>query len=275
MTTCAIIGGGNIGEALIAGLIAGGLHPHDLKVANRRPERGRELTSRYGVKTFDNAAEAVWQVDVVFLCVKPNDIVGVLEQIQDTVDSNDNDTIVASLAAGVPLRAMEEVLSAGTPLARVMPNTPMLIRKGVCALAPGRHLTEEQQQELTELLSMVGSVVPVTENHLDAVTAVAGSSPAYMYLMVEAMIDSGVALGLDRETTRALVQDSFAGALAMLQETGEEPATLRANVSSPAGTTIAALQVFEEAGMRGTFYRATQACAQRCRDLYCGTPPTA
>ncbi|PRQ10684.1 pyrroline-5-carboxylate reductase [Corynebacterium sp. 13CS0277] len=272
MTTCAIIGGGKIGEALLAGLIAGGIHPHDLKVVNRRPERGRELSSRYGVKTFTDAAEAVWQVDVVFLCVKPHDISTVLESIQDAVDANDNDTIVCSLAAGYPLRAMEETLSAGTPLARVMPNTPMLIRKGVCALAPGRHLNAEQQAKLTKLLGMVGTVVPVPEKQLDAVTAVAGSSPAYMYLFVEAMIDSGVALGLDRATSRTLVEESFAGAIAMLKETGQEPATLKANVTSPAGTTIAALQVFEEEALRGTVFRATHACADRCNELSCQTP---
>ncbi|APT83942.1 pyrroline-5-carboxylate reductase [Corynebacterium aquilae] len=267
MTTVAIIGGGKIGEALLAGLVAGGVHPHDIRVANRRAERGRELSNRYGVKVFTDSAEAVWHADVVFLCVKPHHIVGVLEDIRDTIDSNDQETSVVSLAAGITLRAMEEALSAGTPIARVMPNTPMLVRKGVCALTPGRHLGAEQEAQIIKLLQMVGVVVPVAEKHLDAVTAVAGSSPAYMYLVVEAMIDSGIALGLDYATSRQLVEGSLAGAMAMLQETGQSPAELRANVSSPAGTTIAALRSLEESGVRGAFFRATDACAKRSREI--------
>ena len=162
---------------------------------------------------------------------------------------------------------MEDAVIAGTPVVRVMPNTPMLVGRGMNAIAVGRFVTPEQLADVTELLSSVGEVLPVAESDMDAVTALAGSSPAYFFLVAEALIDAGVSLGLTRPVAEKLVTTSAAGAGAMLSESGQDPATLRANVSSPAGTTVAALRELEVSGLRAAFFRATEACAKRSAEL--------
>lgn len=266
MTSIAVIGGGKIGEALISGLIASGSNPKDIHVTNRTPERGQELKETYGVVPFTENTPAVDDVDVVFLCVKPKDIVKVTEEISSAVDNNES-TIVVSMAAGIANSAIEEVLSAGSPVVRVMPNTPMLVGKGMSAVAPGRFVSEEQLEQVNELLSVIGAVRVVEESDMDAVTAMSGSSPAYLFLVAESMIDAGVNLGLTRDAAKELAVNALYGASAMLKETGEEPSQLRANVCSPAGTTIAAVRELEESGIRGAFYRAAEKCAQRSKEL--------
>lgn len=266
MSTVAIIGGGKIGEALLAGLIAGGMSPKKIHVANRRKERGQELKEQYGILPFEDNSSAADGVDVVFLCVKPKQLVAVVDEISDRVDSNDA-TIVVSMAAGVKSAAIEEVLAAGTPVLRVMPNTPMLVGQGMSAVAPGRFADEENVEQVRKLLETVGKVAVIDESDIDAVIAMSGSSPAYLFLFVEAMIDAGIGLGLPREVAKTLAIQSMYGAATMLQETGEEPAQLRADVSSPGGTTIAALRSLEESGLRGMVYRAAEAAAQRNAEM--------
>lgn len=267
MTKIAIIGGGNIGEALISGLIAGGVRPKDINVSNRRSERGKELAERFGINDYTDNFHAVEGVDVVFLAVKPYLIVDVLDEISGALTENTEDAVVVSLAAGISLSAMEEVVSAGTPLVRVMPNTPMFVGKGVSAMAAGRFAGDAELELVTELLSCVGTVVRVEERDMDVVTAVSGSSPAYVFLMAEAMIDAGVQLGLKRDLAAELATGAIEGAAAMLRETGDSPVELRAAVTSPAGTTAAAVRSLEESGLRGAFYRAMQACAERSGEL--------
>ncbi|MBP3089329.1 pyrroline-5-carboxylate reductase [Corynebacterium sp. sy017] len=266
MSSIAIIGGGKIGEALTAGLVASGVNPADIHVTNRNPQRGAYLKQTYGVVPFTENTSAVDEVDVVFLCVKPKQIISVVEEISDVVDNNTATTIV-SMAAGITNAAIEEALAAGAPVVRVMPNTPMLVGAGMCAVSPGRFVGEEQLDTVLELLRSVGSVQVIDEADMDAAVAMSGSSPAYLFLIAEAMIDAGVHLGFDRDTARELATQALYGAATMLKETGEEPSQLRANVSSPAGTTITAIRELEESGIRGAFYRATQACAQRSREL--------
>ncbi len=266
MTSIAVIGGGKIGEALIAGLVSGGVGPREIHVTNKEEGRSEYLRDTYKVVPFDDNSLACDGVDLVFLCVKPDVVLPVVEEIAEIVDNNDATTVV-SMAAGVTTSSIEEILAAGSPVVRVMPNTPMLIGKGMCAVSPGRFVSEEQVAIVAELLKAVGQVRTVKESDMDAVTALSGSSPAYLFLMVEAMIDAGVNLGLSREVAKELSVNAFYGAAAMLKETGEEPATLRANVSSPGGSTVAAIRVFEEAGLRGTFYGATEACAKRSQEL--------
>lgn len=266
MSSIAVVGGGKIGEALIAGLVASGVNPKDICVSNRSPERGQELKETYGVMPFTNNAEAVDEVEVVFLCVKPKQVLGVVEEIADVVDNNTATTVV-SMAAGITTSAIEEALSAGTSVARVMPNTPMLVGKGMCAVAPGRFLGEEQLSAVLEYLEAVGSVRVVDEADMDAVTALSGSAPAYIFLVAEALIDAGVNQGLKREDARDFAITAILGAGAMMAETGKEPSELRANVSSPAGTTIAAIRELEESGLRGAFYRAVEKCAKRSAEL--------
>lgn len=267
MTSIAVIGGGNIGEALISGFIASGMAPTDIKVTNRREERGRELEERYGVQALQDNIQAVDNADVVFLCVKPKGILDMLTEISPALDDNDNDTIVVSMAAGLSLPAMEDAVSAGTPVVRVMPNTPMLVRQGMCAIAAGRFTNEDQMTVVADLLRTVGDVRVVAESDMDAVTAMSGSSPAYIYLVAESLIDAGVNLGLTRDAAQELAVSAIHGAATMLKESGDDPTTLRAKVSSPAGTTVAALRELEESGIRGAFFRAAEACAVRSAEL--------
>lgn len=262
MTRIAVIGGGNIGEALVSGLVESGRDPQTIVVTNRSTERSKTLADTYGVGTTNDNNEAVDGADVVFLCVKPKQILGLLGEL-----SLDDDTIVVSLAAGITLSAMEEVLQAGTSVIRVMPNTPMLVGKGVSACAPGRFCTEEQMNTAKELLDAVGMTIAVDEHDMDAVTALAGSSPAYYFLVTEALIDAGVQLGLKRDVATQLAKGAAAGAGALLESSPLEPSQLRANVSSPAGTTVAALRELEESGIRGAFFRAAEACATRSAEL--------
>ncbi|MHC9589033.1 pyrroline-5-carboxylate reductase [Corynebacterium diphtheriae] len=266
MTSIAVIGGGKIGEALISGLVASVMSPKDIHVTNRNAERAQELKERYGVLTFLENIAAVDDVDMVFLCVKPQQVIPVVDEIADVVDNNTSTTIV-SMAAGVTNAMIEESLAAGSPVIRVMPNTPMLVGKGMSVVAPGRYADEDTVASLTQLLEAVGSVEVIEESSMDAVVALSGSSPAYLFLMVEALIDAGVFLGLPRDKAKNLAVSSFAGAATMLEQTGEEPAVLRANVSSPGGTTIAAIREFEESGLRAAVYRAATAAATRNSSL--------
>ena len=267
MTKIVVIGGGKIGEALISGLVNAGVAPQSITVTGRRAERGEELRERYGVRDTTDNRLAAEDADVVFLCVKPKMIVDVLGEISEAIEENDVSTVLVSMAAGVSLAAMEDALVAGSPVVRVMPNTPMLVGKGMNALAAGRFVTPEQLTQVEELLGAVGEVLTVAESDMDAVTALAGSSPAYFFLVAESLIDAGVSLGLTRDVAEKLVVPSAAGAGIMLSDSGVDPATLRANVSSPAGTTVAALRELEESGIRGAFFRATEACARRSADL--------
>lgn len=266
MSTIAIIGGGNIGEALLSGFVAADRDPTSIIVTNRTPARSAYLEQQYGVRTTDDNEAAVNGADIIFLCVKPAQIVDTLAGLSDAIDRNDSSTVV-SMAAGVSLAAMEEVVAAGTPVIRVMPNTPMLVGKGMNACAAGRHATDAQMEAVAELLRAVGQVVTVQESQMDAVTALSGSAPAYYYLVTEALVDAGVQLGLKRDLARQLATAAAAGAGAMMETTGDEPAQLRANVSSPGGTTVAALRELEESGLRGAFFRAAEACADRSAEL--------
>ena len=267
MPKIAVIGGGKIGEALIAGLIAGGVPPKDIHVANRRPERGKELVEAYGIIDFVDHQQATDGTDVVFLCVKPKDTVPVLTDLADFIDNNESDTAVISMAAGVTLKQLEDAVSAGTPVVRVMPNTPMLVGEGMNVVVPGRFVSEEQLDSIVELLGMVGDVVVTEETHMDAVTALSGSAPAYIFLVAEAMVDAGVSLGLSRDLAKRLTVGAVSGAGAMLSQPDAEPYELRSHVASPGGTTSAAIRALEEGGIRAAMYRATEASARRSREL--------
>lgn len=267
MTKIAVIGGGKIGEALISGLVASGINPKDVHVANRRAERGKELLEKYNIVEYNDVRQCVEDVDTVYLCVKPKDTLGILVEISETIDNNTQDTTIISMAAGVTLRSLEEVVPAGTPVARVMPNTPMLVRAGTCVVSPGRFIGEDQLAGICEQLRAVGDVYVIDESHMDAVVALSGSSPAYFFLFTEALIDAGVNLGLPRDLARSLAVSSAYGAGSLMRTSESEPSELRANVSSPGGTTIRAIRELEESGMRGAIYRATSKCAERNAEL--------
>ncbi|AKE40477.1 Pyrroline-5-carboxylate reductase [Corynebacterium kutscheri] len=266
MKTIAVIGGGKIGESLIVGLIKNGHNPKDIRVTNRNAERGHYLKETYQVQTSQDNAAVVDDADFVFLCVKPKQSIAVVEEIASVIDNNDS-TILVSMAAGISTAKIEEILAVGAPVVRVMPNTPMLVGQGMSALSAGKFVSKEQLSEVVDLLSSVGKVRIVDETDMDAVTAMSGSSPAYLFFLSEALIDAGVNLGLTRSAARELSVQALYGAATMLAETDEEPVILRANVSSPAGATVAAIREFEESGLRGAVYRATHACAERSAEL--------
>lgn len=267
MEKIAVIGAGNIGEALISGLVDSGVNPESITATNRSPERSQELAERYGVRTTEDNVEAVREANVAFLCVKPAQLLEVAEEISGALADSSVHTVLVSMAAGVPISAVQEAVSAaGTPIARVMPNTPMLVGKGVLAVAYGRFVDEGQRGDVEKLLLGSGDVVEVPEKHIDAVTALSGSGPAYFFLVAEALVDAGVALGLPRDLAERLACTTAEGAGAMLARE-QDPVRLRASVSSPAGTTVHAVRELEEAGLRAAFYRATEACARRSSEL--------
>ncbi|MDO4909506.1 MAG: pyrroline-5-carboxylate reductase [Corynebacterium sp.] len=268
MAKIAIIGGGKIGEALLSGLIAAEVvAPRDLWVVNRREERSAELAERYDVNTTLEAGVAVESADMVFICVKPYMVADILAQITPFLEDNAEDSVIVSVAAGLELKTLEAAVPLGTPVARVMPNTPMLVRRGVSAMARGRFISDEQASEVLRLLSAIGVALEVKEEQMAAVTALSGSSPAYYFLVLEAMIDSGIKLGLPYDVAKTLATETMAGSAQMVTETGVSPFDLRVSVQSPGGTTIAAVEELENAGLRAAFYKATQACARRSDEL--------
>lgn len=263
MATIAIFGAGVMGEALLSGLLKGDMAAGDLIVAERRPERARELSQRYGVQVVDNLAAAA-AADTVVLVVKPQDMDALLKEIGSSLKP---DALVISLAAGITTTFLEERLTAKTAVIRVMPNTPALVDEGMSAMSPGAFCTEAQMQVAGELLGAVGKVLTVPEKYQDAVTAISGSGPAYIFYVVEAMIEAGVVLGLPRATAHELVVQTLVGAATMLRETGEHPTVLRENVTSPAGTTAAALRELDDHKVRAAFVTAMEAARDRSQQL--------
>jgi pyrroline-5-carboxylate reductase len=263
----AIVGGGKIGEALLAGLIrqagTAGAGPGDIVVVERSPQRATELTARYGVAA-DDLAGAARRSRVLLLAVKPQDIGTLLEALAPHVTA---DHLVVSVAAGVPTARIEAALPAGTPVVRVMPNTPALVDEGMSVLSAGTHATDAHLDEAEALLAPVGRVRRVPEGQQDAVTALSGSGPAYFFYLVEAMIDAGILLGLPRTLAADLIVQTALGAAVMLRDSGEHPVQLREAVTSPGGTTIAAIRELERHGVRAALIAAIEAAHDRSVEL--------
>ena len=226
MSTTAIFGAGVMGETLLSGLIRAGRDVADLTITEKRTDHAARLNEKYGVSVLDNAAAAE-SADVLVLVVKPQDMHGLLAEIRDHVVPGN---LVVSLAAGITTEFLESRLPEGSSVVRVMPNTPALVDQGMAAISPGQHCTEEHLAEAEALLRSCGRVVQVPESYQDAVTAISGSGPAYIFYVVEAMIEAGVVLGLPRATSSELVGQTLFGAATMLKETGEHPTVLRERV---------------------------------------------
>ncbi|GAB06078.1 pyrroline-5-carboxylate reductase [Gordonia amarae] len=256
----AIIGGGKIGEALLAGLIQSGKQTKDLVVAEKSEVRSAEVADEYGVLVTD-VVNAVEGAQFVFIAVKPDGVTEVLRDIASVDDNGDTERVVVTLVAGLPLSRYETALQAGSSIIRVMPNTPMLVNEAMSAVSPGRYVSDDQLEAVLDLLRAVGKVMVVPEKLMDAVTAVSGSGPAYAFLLVEAMIDAGVGLGLTRAQASELAVQTIRGAGILLSESGLSPVDLRAAVTSPGGTTAEAIREFEAAGFRHGVYQAMRACA--------------
>lgn len=262
----AFLGTGKIGEALLSGLLRAGTDPADVLVTARRPERATELADRYGVATATNA-EAAKLADTLILAVKPQDMGTLLDELAEHVAA---DKLVVSAAAGIPTAWFEERLAPGTPVVRVMPNTPVLVDEGMSVISGGSHATEAHLARTEAIFRSVGKALRVPESQQDAATALSGSGPAYFYFLVEAMIDAGILLGLPRQVAHELIVQSAIGASVMLRDSGEHPVKLREAVTSPAGTTIAAIRELENHGVRAALLGALEAARDRSRELASG-----
>ncbi|MBI3216166.1 MAG: pyrroline-5-carboxylate reductase [Mycobacterium sp.] len=286
MARIAIIGGGSMGEALLAGLLRAGRQVKDLVVAERYPERAKYLSETHGVRV-TTVLDAAEHATYVIVAVKPADVEEVIGEIAAAAAKAEADSaeqVFITVAAGVTTAFFESKLPAGSPVLRAMPNAPALVGAGVTALSAGRFATEEQLKRAAELFDAVGGVLTVPESQLDAVTAVSGSGPAYFLLMVEALVDAAVASGLSRPVATELASQTMAGTAAMLLERIDEGRTsaaeaaagvtvdttaaqLRALITSPGGTTAAGLRELERGGLRAAVSEAVYAARERSSQL--------
>lgn len=262
MTRIAVLGGGKIGEALLAGLLDAGHNVKDLVVSESYAPRAEYLAEEFGIRVAE-VAEAAETADIIVVAVKPQDVDNVVAQVASTDLDRDREQMLVSLAAGVSTQRLESKLPAGFPVVRVMPNTPMLVGEGMTVIAPGRFAKTKHLDQVSAIFKAVGKVLTLKESQLDAVTAVSGSGPAYFFLVVEAMIDGAVALGLTRSTATELVVQTLVGSGAMLARSPERAVELRAAVTSPGGTTAAAIRQFESSGLRSSFIEALFAAHDR------------
>lgn len=261
--TVAILGAGVMGETVLSGLVRSGRSPSDLIVSERRPGRAGELQERYGIEAMSNV-EAATKADTLMLVVKPQDMADVLNDIAPVVRPGQ---LIISLAAGITTASIESRLPAKTAVVRVMPNTPALVDEGMAAISRGSHCDEAHLVEAEDLMRATGRVIRVPEKQQDAVTAISGSGPAYFFFVVEAMIEAGVFLGLPRSTATELVVQTMVGSAKLLRETGEHPTVLRERVTSPGGTTAAAVRKLEDHRVRAAFMTALESARDRSREL--------
>jgi pyrroline-5-carboxylate reductase len=285
MARIAIVGGGSIGEALLSGMLRAGRQVKDLVVAEKSPDRTKYLSERYSVLV-TTVSDAVDTATYVVVAVKPADVGSVVNEIADAAAKAESTTVeqvYVSVVAGVTTQFYENKLPAGSPVIRVMPNAPVVVGGGVSALARGRFATADHLKAVSAIFDAVGGVLTVPESQLDAVTAVSGSGPAYFFLMVEALVDAGVAAGLTRSVATDLVVQTMAGSAAMLLERLDEAqpagdaamgtaldttaAQLRATVTSPGGTTAAGLRELERGGLRAAVAEAVEAAKRRSEQL--------
>jgi pyrroline-5-carboxylate reductase len=257
--TVAIIGAGVMGESLLSGLIRGGHEIADLVVGEKRRERAVELREKYGVEVLANV-DAAARADTVALVVKPQDMGDVLTEIAPHLRAGQ---VLISLAAGITTDYIEKHIPDGIAVVRVMPNTPALVDEGMAAISAGTHCDEEHLALAEGMMSVTSRVVRVPENQQDAITAISGSGPAYLFFVVESMIEAGVHLGLPRSTATELVIQTMVGSAKLLRETGTHPTVLREQVTSPGGTTAAAIRQLEDHKVRAAFIMAMEAARDR------------
>ena len=254
-----------MGEALISGLIrSGGREAGELLVTSRRDERCLELAERYGIAALSSNPEAVERARTLVLTVKPQDMEVLLGQIAAHVRA---DHTVISFAAGIRTSFVEKHLPSGTPVVRVMSNVAVLVDEAMSAVSPGTHAQEQHLELAEELLGYVGRVIRIKESDQDAITATSGSGPAYFFLLAEAMIEACILLGLSRDVATDLIIQTMLGSAKMLRDTGKHPVELREMVTSPGGTTIAAIRHLEDAGVRAAFLNAIDAARHRSLEL--------
>ncbi|PYN89845.1 MAG: pyrroline-5-carboxylate reductase [Candidatus Rokuibacteriota bacterium] len=263
--TVGFVGGGNMGEALIKGLLGANLVPASaIHAADVRLDRLKQLDRQYGIQVSSDNVELVRHSDVVILAVKPQIMDAVLKEIAPAVTRK---KLLISIAAGVSTAKIRAVLNKDARLIRVMPNTPALVLEGVTAIAKADGLEPDDLDAAGEIFGAVGRVVVLEESLMDAVTGLSGSGPAYVAVVIESLADGGVRMGLDRITAMTLATQTVLGAAKLLLETGLHPGALKDMVSSPGGTSIAGIAALEEGGIRTTFIKAVERATERSREL--------
>jgi pyrroline-5-carboxylate reductase len=259
----AILGVGTMGEALLSGLLRAGQPTAEIVVADRNAERAAEVGERHGVRVA-SAAVAAEGAGTLLLAVKPQDMAALLADIKPRVGAQH---LIVSIAAGVTTGFLESGLPGGVPVVRVMTNTPALVDEAMSVLSAGEHAGDEHLDRTEKLLTPLGHVVRLPESQLDAVTALSGSGPAYVFYLVEAMTDAGILLGLPRAVAHDLIVQAVYGAATMLRDSGDHPVSLREAVTSPAGTTISAIRELENHRVRAAVLDAIEAARDRSRSL--------
>ncbi|MEO7981137.1 MAG: pyrroline-5-carboxylate reductase [Sporichthyaceae bacterium] len=262
----AVLGAGKMGEALLSGMLRSGTPVADVLVSARRPERTAALRERHGVEVV-SSAEAAARADTLILTVKPQDMGALLDEVAPHTPPG---RLVVSVAAGITTAFLESRLAAGTPVVRVMSNTPVLVDEAMSAISAGAHAAEEHLVRTEAIFSPVGRTIRVPESQQDAVTALSGSGPAYFFYLVEAMTDAGILLGLPRQVAHDLIVQTAIGSAVMLRDSGQHPVILREAVTSPAGTTINAIRELENHGVRAAMLSALEAARDRGRELASG-----
>jgi pyrroline-5-carboxylate reductase len=263
----AILGAGQMGEALASGLLrAGVVAPAGIVAAVRRIERADQLRAAYGIESM-SAARAADLAQTLVIAVKPQDMGALLAEIKPVISA---DKLVISVAAGITTAFIESRLAGNVPVIRVMSNTPVLVDEAMSVISAGPHASEEHLRRAEQLLRPVGKVLRIPESQQDAATALSGSGPAYVYFLVEAMVDAGILLGMPRSNALEMVKQAVYGAATMLRDSGEHPVLLREAVTSPGGTTINAIRELERHGVRAAILAAIEAARDRGRELGAG-----
>ena len=259
----AVIGAGVMGEALIAALISSGVKPDLITISEKREDRAQELISKYSIKAASLAAN-VSDADALLLVVKPQDMAAVLEEVKSSINPK---AVVITFAAGKTISFISNGLGTDNPVVRVMPNTPTLVGKGMAAASIGAGVTDAQRDFVLGFLAATGKVIEVSEDLQDAVTATSGSGPAYFFAFVEAMVAAAQELGLSEKDATTLTVQTLVGAAALLEESGKSATTLRENVTSPNGTTAAALAAFGSNDLNSMVAKAMKAARDRSQEL--------
>lgn len=261
----AILGVGKLGEAILAGLRQAEALPMDqVTVTARRPEHAAKVAARHGCRSAANNRDAVKDATITLLAVKPFNIHDVVSEIRDLVEG---DHMLISVAAGVPARSIEQTLGRQTPVVRAMPNTPALRNVGMTAVSPGQYASEQDLEKAAAIFRSVGRCVSLEEKHMDAVTGLSASGPAFLYVILESMAEAGVKIGLPRDIATELASQTALGAATMCLETGEHPAKLKDLVTTPAGCTVDGLLELEAGGLRVTIIKAIVEAARRAGEL--------
>lgn len=261
----AVIGAGKMGEGIIAGLLKSGIYsPQDVRAYEILEDRCKYITQTYKVECLSDVKKAVEFADISLIAVKPYDVGKVLDQIASTLKPN---KLVISIAAGVTLDFYRKHLPKNVPVIRVMPNMAVLVREGMVTVCPADNVSKEQLKTATDLLGLLGRVIRLDEKYLNLATGLVGSGPAYIYLIIDALADAGVRLGLPKDVSTVLAAQTTLGAAKMVVETGEHPAKLKDMVVTPAGTTIEGLLELERYGLKAVMISAVTKAAERAKEL--------